>query len=266
MAEKSSSQVRFAENIDLATIEQVRDIEKEISTLFPLVGELECVESLLHDYASDDQVYQNKLKDLFHRYSHLRRTRGDGNCFYRAFGFKTLETCLVDSELLERLCDVATSTKNKLVALGYSSYTVEDFHETFMDVLEIAKKEKNLQEIIKVYNEQGYSDYFVVFLRLMVSCYLQENEEFYSAFIEGHTNMKDFCSQEVEPMAKESDHIHIIALTNILKTTVQVEYMDRGGHKDLVNHHNFPDDGSKPAIYLLYRPGHYDILYPREET
>ena len=48
-----------------------------------------------------------------------------------------------------------------------------------------------------MFNDQGYSDYFVVFLRLMVSCYLQENEDFFSAFIEGHTNMKDFCSQVI---------------------------------------------------------------------
>ena len=64
-------------------------------------------------------------------------------------------------------------------------------------------------------------------------------------------------------MAKESDHIHIIALSNVLKTTVQIEYMDRGGDEHKVNHHCFPDDGSKPSIYLLYRPGHYDILYPK---
>ena len=65
-------------------------------------------------------------------------------------------------------------------------------------------------------------------------------------------------------MAKESDHIHIIALTNSLNITVQVEYMDRGGEADKVNSHVFPDDGSTPLIYLLYRPGHYDILYKIE--
>lgn len=67
-------------------------------------------------------------------------------------------------------------------------------------------------------------------------------------------------------MAKESDHIHIIALTSVLETTVQVEYMDRGGDEEKVNYHRFPDDGTTPTIYLLYRPGHYDILYPRDSS
>jgi len=61
-------------------------------------------------------------------------------------------------------------------------------------------------------------------------------------------------------MAKESDHIHIIALTDALGVCIRVEYVDRTGTTD-VNHHDFPEDGQKPQITLLYKPGHYDILY-----
>ena len=62
-------------------------------------------------------------------------------------------------------------------------------------------------------------------------------------------------------MAKESDHIHIIALTNASGICVRIVYMDRGG-ASTVNHHDFPEDGSQPQIILLYSPGHYNILYP----
>lgn len=65
--------------------------------------------------------------------------------------------------------------------------------------------------------------------------------------------------KEVEPMSKESDHIHIIALARALNVSILVEYMDRG-EGGTVNHHVFPE-GSDPRIFLLYRPGHYDILY-----
>jgi len=60
-------------------------------------------------------------------------------------------------------------------------------------------------------------------------------------------------------MGKESDHIHIIALTSSLGIPVRVIYMDRGS-SSACNHHDFPEDSS-PLITLLYRPGHYDILY-----
>nr|XP_006817582.1 PREDICTED: uncharacterized protein LOC102807319 [Saccoglossus kowalevskii] len=71
---------------------------------------------------------------------------------------------------------------------------------------------------------------------------------------------RDSSGKEVEPMGKESDHIHIIAITNALGVGVRVEYMDRVSGNE-VNHHDFPE-GCQPNVTFLYRPGHYDILYP----
>jgi len=67
--------------------------------------------------------------------------------------------------------------------------------------------------------------------------------------------------QEVEPMFKESDHIHIIALSTALNVGVRVRYMDRGESSEAIAH-DFPE-GSPVCVHLLYRPGHYDILYSR---
>lgn len=61
-------------------------------------------------------------------------------------------------------------------------------------------------------------------------------------------------------MYKESDHIHIIAMSSALGTGVRVRYMDRGAGTE-VTAHDFPE-GAIPSVHLLYRPGHYDILYP----
>lgn len=69
----------------------------------------------------------------------------------------------------------------------------------------------------------------------------------------------DFCHQEVEPMFKESDHIHIMAASAAINTGVRVVYMDRGTSKS-VTEHDLPE-GVVPSVHLLYRPGHYDILY-----
>jgi len=68
-----------------------------------------------------------------------------------------------------------------------------------------------------------------------------------------------FLLQEVEPMGKESDHIHITALTAATGVPVRIEYLSRG-EGEPINHHDFPE-GSTPKIHLLYKPGHYDILY-----
>lgn len=120
-----------------------------------------------------------------------------------------------------------------------------------------------LAELHQLFNEQGYSDYVVVYLRLLTSGQLQEGADFYQNFIDGHCTMEEFRHQEVEPMYKESDHIHIIAICSALSVGVRVEYMDRGDG-DQVRAHDFPE-GLSPKVFLLYRPGHYDILYPQQQ-
>ena len=36
-------------------------------------------------------MFQQKISKLCHTYKSLRRTRGDGNCFFRAFMFSFLQ-------------------------------------------------------------------------------------------------------------------------------------------------------------------------------
>ena len=41
---------------------------------------------------------------------------------------------------------------------------------------------------------------------------------------------------------------------------VRIVYLDRSV-KDDISTHDFPEESDTPAIHLLYRPGHYDLLY-----
>jgi len=50
-------------------------------------------------------------------------------------------------------------------------------------------------DLHKVFNDQGYSDYIVVYLRLITSGQLQRDSEFYQHFIEGDRSIADFCHQ-----------------------------------------------------------------------
>ena len=127
----------------------------------------------------------------------------------------------------------------------------------------IESKNEAKDELHANFNEQNTSDYMVVFLRIVTSGLLQKEQAFYENFIDGHRNMLEFCRQEVEPMYRESDHIHIIAVCNALNAAVRVVYLDRSGEDKHVVCHNFPEDKS-PKVFLLYRPGHYDILYKRD--
>ncbi|KAK0176984.1 hypothetical protein PV328_001080 [Microctonus aethiopoides] len=250
-----------AVNQDELILQQQRSIEKEISESIPLIGDKELLKSLEREY-DEDQVYLSKAKELGQKYSYIRRTRPDGNCFFRAFSYAYLERLINNKEEYDKFRELAAQSKNNLVALGFPQFTVEDFHDTFMEVIDKVGggTEANHAELHKFFNEQGYSDYIVVYLRLITSGQLQKEADFYQNFIEGDRTVVEFCHQEVEPMYKESDHIHIIAMSTALSTGVRVRYMDRGAGTEVVAH-DFPE-GSTPAVHLLYRPGHYDILYP----
>uniref|UniRef100_A0A8C6YXN7 OTU deubiquitinase, ubiquitin aldehyde binding 1 n=1 Tax=Nothoprocta perdicaria TaxID=30464 RepID=A0A8C6YXN7_NOTPE len=129
----------------------------------------------------------------------------------------------------------------------------------FMELIEQVERRVPPAQLLAAFNEPSTSDYLVVYLRLLTSGCLQRHRPFFEQFLEGGRSIKEFCQQEVEPMCKESDHIHVIALARALHVPVLVEYMDRG-EGGATHPHVFPE-GARPRVHLLYRPGHYDILY-----
>ncbi|XP_071962049.1 ubiquitin thioesterase OTUB1-like [Antedon mediterranea] len=239
-------------------IAQEDRIQNEIKENTGLIGAKEDLSSLLEQYA-DDEVYQQKIRELRGRYHHVRKSRPDGNCFFRSFGYAYMEYLLSDKEELHRFKEIALKSKDELVSLGFPTFTIEEFHETFMEVIDQVETHPSIEDIQMTFNDQSTSDYIVVYLRLLTSGQLQKQADFYASFIEGNRTVREFCHQEVEPMAKESDHIHIIALSSKLQVGVRVVYLDRGS-TEKANQHDFPDDW-EPKMTLLYRPGHYDILY-----
>lgn len=87
------------------------------------------MKSLEQEYAKDD-VYLSKTKVLAQKYSYIRRTRPDGNCFFRAFSYAYLEKLIGNKEEYDKFRDLALKSKDNLVALGFPQFTVEDFHDT----------------------------------------------------------------------------------------------------------------------------------------
>ncbi|XP_049527411.1 ubiquitin thioesterase OTUB1 [Dermacentor silvarum] len=85
-------------NHDEAILAQEKEIEREIAERIPLVDTKQDLSILEKEYALDDEVYQQKVKDLRSKYQSIRKTRPDGNCFFRAFSFAYLESLLSDQQ------------------------------------------------------------------------------------------------------------------------------------------------------------------------
>lgn len=256
-------------NQDDLILAQQKSIETEISATIPLIGPMEDVSCLLNEYNAD-AIYREKVMELSKKFSKMRRTRPDGNCFYRAFAFRYFETLATDKAEYDKFHQLALKSKDELLQLGFVRFTLEDFHETFMEVLNrIGACRGDIGEVEAVFGDQPLSDYVVVYMRLLTSGHMQRNADFYINFVDGFTSVKEFCKLEVEPMYKECDHVQVSCLSSALSVPLHVQYVDRDAGSRPVGHDFRPDsdsDSTSPArVTLLYRPGHYDVLYAREQ-
>ena len=108
----------------------------------------------------------------------------------------------------------------------------------------------------------------------MTAAQMKSNPEQYLPFVmaENYIDVASFCGGEVEPMRKECGMVQVSALAECMGVRVVIEYMDgriQEGEEKVV-HHVFGEGngggdnagkGDRTSITLLYRPGHYDILY-----
>lgn len=64
-------------------------------------------------------------------------------------------------------------------------------------------------------------------------------------------------------MGKESEEIHIVALATFLQVNLRVAHLDQSDTTGKVNFHpyTYSPDTQDPFFTILYRPGHYDLLY-----
>ncbi|KAH9658563.1 OVARIAN TUMOR DOMAIN-containing deubiquitinating enzyme 1 [Citrus sinensis] len=256
-------------------MQQQSDIKAEEAQKVPFVADKEPLSALASEYQSGSPILLEKIKVLGEQYAAIRRTRGDGNCFFRSFMFSYLEHILAsqDQAEVDRIKAKVEECRRTLQSLGHADFTFEDFFALFLEQLDnvLQGNESSIR----------FGWLVVMFFRFVTSGEIRKRSEFFEPFILGLTNatVEQFCKSSVEPMGEESDHVHITALSDALGVPIRVVYLDRsscdsGGAS--VNHHDFiptPGDcpnatsGSTettiPFITLLYRPGHYDILYPK---
>lgn len=101
----------------------------QICDTTPFVSELQDLSVLDTEY-SDDPIYSSKLKYLTSKYKSIRKTRPDGNCFFRAFAYAYLEYLINNADDYDTFRALSEESKDRLIKLGFPQFTLEDFHDT----------------------------------------------------------------------------------------------------------------------------------------
>ena len=159
---------------------------------------------------------------------------------------------------------------------GYEEMAIEIFYDTLVELLERLNPTPTttnritsvdaLQE--ELTQESSTSDYCTWYLRVLTATFLKSDPSRFLPYLEdGYDDIATYCATQIEPMGKECTMVQVLALAEYLQIPTKIEYLD--GHEfanHQLTHHWFgpPFDGTSIQVNLLYRPGHYDILYRKD--
>lgn len=169
---------------------------------------------------------------------------------------------------------------------GFDPMVFVDFVEETTDLLQrvsdkFANPDEALKEVVDTFNDVSVSNGIIYHLRLLASSWLKENRATYEAFITTEGNGPDkldkYCQRVIEVYNIEIEQLGLQALVNVLLKPIgfvlKIAYLDRSAGSE-VNTYTFPEEAAidqsisplDPVICLLFRPDHYDILYPVDPT
>ncbi|UKZ81514.1 hypothetical protein TrVFT333_009286 [Trichoderma virens FT-333] len=243
----------------------------------PFVGEKTPSDAITQEYAKADPVYVEKTIALPQTYSHYRQIKGDGNCGWRAIAFAYYEKLIDLGDQAQIEGEVA-----RLMSLGHmiSNIGRYEYHEDFAEeahnlLRDIAANIANpgLARVILLqrFNDSTIEANIIYYFRILSATSLKANAAIYDDFAADFGGIANYCSQAIDIVNREIEHLGIIGLANLLLKPIdfvlEIAYLDRSPGSQ-VNRYRFPEEANQqdttslgPTIYLLYRPDHYDILY-----
>ncbi|KAL8925588.1 MAG: hypothetical protein Q9172_002158 [Xanthocarpia lactea] len=205
-------------------------------------------------------------------------TSADGR---QALAFGYFEALLQTADPSRLLGEVArlTSLNNLLDTVGYLRDIYEDFTDVTLQLLKdtaaTLPSHVGGAALLESFNDAAVCNAIIMHFRLVTSAWLKTHADSYVHFTENQS-IEDYCSSHIEPHAVEIEHLGLQACIDaVLKPAgiaVQVLYLDLSPGEQ-VNQIDWPAEPSTAngpymgmsTIRLLYRPGHYDILYKPED-
>ncbi|KAI0632822.1 cysteine proteinase [Trametes polyzona] len=248
----------------------------------PFISPLAPMATLRAEYENGSQTFVKQIDWLTDQgWIGIRRTRGDGDCFYRSLAFAYIERILHATEqalAVTSAISVLEATQPVLEQVGFQRMVFEDFYDDFVGLINSVVTPKQdgrlltVASLLEAFNVPEVSNSVVMYLRMLTSAQIKSEAEEYAPFLFNPETTEpmdpeSFCNNFVEAIGKEADHVQITALSKMLKVNINVAYLDghdTQGKVSFVSFQNAPDENAEP-VNLLYRPGHYDILDRRSE-
>ncbi|KAF2785623.1 cysteine proteinase [Melanomma pulvis-pyrius CBS 109.77] len=248
----------------------------------PLVGERQSSSAITTEYANADPVFRIKTAALPDKYAYFRTCRGDGHCGWRAIAFTYFETLIRvgDVNKFEDEEVRLASMHNLLNIAGFQPDVYIDWVDEAFDLLRKLAASVQVMDgaapgiLLDTFNDLGISLAIITYFKLLASAWVQSHPADFEPFV--NMPLKTYCSHHIEAANCEIDNVAVVALAeSIVKPAgigLEIMYLDRSPGEEINNTYHAEPTGhdglalqNPPTMRLLYRPGHYDILYKAED-
>ncbi|KAB8077141.1 cysteine proteinase [Aspergillus leporis] len=241
----------------------------------PLVSAKQSSSTIAMEYARADPTFVTKTSALAVTHPFCRIMKGDGNCGWRAVAFGYFENLfnLRDTLRVHRELARIKSLNVLLDQVGHE----EHLYEIFVDATEVIFSEildaiqngvRDDSFLVDAFNNEYNSNGTITHFRLLTSAWMKLNPHRYQAFLS--LPLDQYCATRIETVKTEIDEVGLQALIDgVIEASgfaVEILYLDRSEGDAVTPHILTPARPSAGTIRLLYRPGHYDLLYQAEHT
>ncbi|KAL3489310.1 peptidase C65 Otubain-domain-containing protein [Aspergillus germanicus] len=236
----------------------------------PLVSHKQSTEAIAVEYANADPAFATKTNALAVTHPQSRIMKGDGNCGWRAVAFGYFENLFNFRNPLQAQQELVRikSLNGILNQVGQEEHLYEIFVDATVEVFgqiigAIERGERDDSFLVALFNDEYNSNAIITHFRLMTSAWMKLNPHRYQAFLS--MPLDQYCATRIETVKTEIDEVGLQGLVDgVIEAsglTVEILYLDRSEGDAVTSHVLSPPRAGHGAIRLLYRPGHYDLLY-----
>ncbi|KAJ5111139.1 hypothetical protein N7532_001674 [Penicillium argentinense] len=241
----------------------------------PLVSTKQSSHNIAMEYANADPAFARKTNALAVTHPTVRIMKGDGNCGWRAVAFGYFETLFSRLDPIRVRHEMARfkSLNTMLSQVGLQEHLYEIFTDATDEILTqthqaIQNGEPDEEFLVSAFNDEYSANAVITHFRLLTSAWMKLNPQRYQAYLT--LPLDQYCATRIEPVRTEIDEIGLQALVDgVLEGAefgVEILYLDRSEGENVTPHQLTPIRPPGATIRLLYRPGHYDLLYRAEST
>lgn len=214
----------------------------------------------------NNERWANQVRELETKFSSWRKSRGDGNCYYRAVSISYLEEMLRKGKIqeLHSLFMKLFSQENYMIPEGFENhhfYFLMTFGRFMNEKQDSRSLVKEFQELEKDY---AFDSAMIGVFRSMAAHWLETHSEHDEIFPFIMDTGVDPILRDIRSDEKEGEGLAFVAMANTLQANIHHIIADQNCAKTHTETFK-PFSGEAVVEFsLLLRPGHYDLIYTRE--